>query len=198
MLAVYIDFKSPASYLALGPTCALAERLGIEVTWRAFRTRQRDIPEQVGDRKVALSHRRVRAQALRATHIKYAALQGIDLVFPPVAYEADLALGVFCEISGDPIDYIRAAFSAYWDSHLDLNDERVVTGLIASSRVEHSGALSTAMTSLGAAQEKAEAGDIFDAPAYVIDQQIFIGRQHLPWIEQIARSGSGVASISAT
>ena len=188
MLTVYIDFKSPASYLALDPTLALAGRLGIAVSWQPFRTYERDIPDQVVDESVALTHRRVRAEAVRATHIKYAGLRGIDLRFPPVAHDTDLALGVLSGLSGDPIDYIRAAFAAYWDRHLDLNTEQVVADLIRTSGVTHSGALSTAAAALYADQAEAEEQGVVDAPAYVIDGQVFIGRQHLPWIEEIARS----------
>ncbi len=186
MLTVYIDFKSPGSYLALQPTVDLGQRLGIELTWRPFRTFERDIPDQVADESVALRHRRVRAEALRATHIRYAALRGIDLRFPPTPMGTELALGVLCEIIGDPIDYIRGAFSAYWDSHRDLNDEAVVREIIAASGLSHGGDLSNALASLDAAQAEAEEQGVVDAPAYVIDQQVFVGRQHLPWVEEIA------------
>ena len=188
MLTVYIDFKSPASYLALEPTMALAERLAMAVTWRAFRTVGRDIPAQGTDESVARTHHRVRAEAQRATHIRYAGIRGIDLRFPPVAHDTDLALGVLCEVRGDPVDYIRAAFSAYWESHLDLNSERVVRDILQSSGVSHGGVLSAALATLDRVQGEAEAEGIVDAPAYVINQQIFVGRQHLPWIEEIARS----------
>ena len=188
MLTVYIDFKSPASYLALEPTIALAERLAMAITWRAFRTADRDIPAQGTDESVARRHQRVRAEAQRATHIRYARIRGIDLRFPPVAHDTDLALGVLCELGGDPVDYIRAAFSAYWESHLDLNSERVVRAILQASGVSHGGVLSAALATLDRVQGEAEAGGIVDAPAYVIDQQVFIGRQHLPWVEEIARS----------
>jgi 2-hydroxychromene-2-carboxylate isomerase len=193
MLTVYIDFKSPASYLALDPTLALAERVGIAVSWRPFRTHERDIPDQVEDESVARTHRRVRAEATRATHIKYAVLRGMDLRFPTVAHDTDLALGILSELSGDPIDYIRAAFAAYWERHLDLNTESVVVDLIKTSGVSHGGTLSTALASLDAAQAEAEEQGVVDAPAYVIDGQVFIGRQHLPWIEETARSTARAA-----
>lgn len=96
--------------------------------------------------------------------------------------------GVLCGISGNPIDYIRVAFSAYWDSQRDLNSAQVVRDIIETSGASYGGELSTALDSLGAAQQHAEAEVIVHAPAYVIDGQIFIGRQHLPWIEEIARS----------
>lgn len=35
------------------------------------------------------------------------------------------------------------------------------------------------------AQNIAEEAGIVEAPAYVIENQLFIGREHLPWIEEI-------------
>ena len=187
MLDVYIDFKSPGSYLALEPTLALAKRTGIELQWRPFKTHERDIPNQGTDETLAMTHHRVRTQSLRDTHIKYANLRGIDLRFPPVVNQTDLALGVLSEIRGDPISFIMAAFAAYWDTHQDLNANTIVSGIISSSGVSHSGDLTGALASFQAAQAQAEALDIVNAPGYVIDQQLFIGRQHLPWIERIAK-----------
>ena len=183
MITVYIDFKSAACHLALRPTLALIDRHGLDVAWRAFRTFERDVPDEVADETVAQTHRRVRDAARRAMHLKYAAILGVDLQFPPVAGDADLALGALCEMAGDPIEFIKAAFAAYWDQRLNLNDENVVARLIQTSRAPYSGDLSSAREALDAAQEQAEADGIVDAPAYVIGDQIFIGRQNFPWIE---------------
>jgi 2-hydroxychromene-2-carboxylate isomerase len=35
-LIVYIDYKSPYAYLAIDPTYAIEDELGIEVDWRPF------------------------------------------------------------------------------------------------------------------------------------------------------------------
>ena len=46
---VYIDIKSPYACLALAPTLAMAERLGIEIDWRPFVL---DIPSYLGSAKL--------------------------------------------------------------------------------------------------------------------------------------------------
>ena len=51
-LIVYLDYKSPYAYLAIAPTYALAEALGIEIDWRPFTL---DIPSYLGSAK--LNHR---------------------------------------------------------------------------------------------------------------------------------------------
>ena len=188
MLTVYIDFKTPGAYLAIEPTLKLAERLKLDLQWRPFRTVERDIPPLSGHESVGESHRRVRAASQRALAINYAAHQGIDLNFPKQSGSTDLALGVLAEIDSDPLPFIRGAFNAYWQAHVDLNDMAVVHALLQDSGVSYSGRLAEAKTSLVRAQDEAEQIGIVGAPAYLIADQIFVGREHLPWIEELARA----------
>ena len=48
-LIVYIDYKSPYAYLAVAPTCAMADELGIEIDWRPFTL---DIPSYLGSARL--------------------------------------------------------------------------------------------------------------------------------------------------
>lgn len=191
MLTVYIDFKSPAAYLALKPTLDLSSRLSLPLDWRPFQTVKRDVPKLGKEETVGESHRRVRAASQRSLAIKYAGHQGIDLKFPPQPGVTDLALGVLAELEGDPLSFIQAAFEAYWQDHADLNDPAIVRDMIAASGVVYTGDLNTAHESLELALQQAEEVGIVGAPAYVIDEQIFVGREHLPWIEEIARAKAG-------
>lgn len=189
MLTVYIDFKSAPAYLAIAPTLALAKRLDLPLDWRPFKTIERDVPRLGKQETVGESHRRVRAASQRALNIKYAAHQGIELRYPEILAASDLALGVLVGIEGDKLPFLRAAFEAYWVGHADLDNEGVVADLIAKSGAAYAGSLSEARDQFETAQEYAENAGIVGAPAYVIDEQIFVGREHLPWIEEIARAG---------
>ena len=91
-------------------------------------------------------------------------------------------------IEGDPLPFIRAAFKAYWKKHEDLDDLQIVQGLIHETGTQVSVDPSKGRILLDAAQEQAEEAGIVGAPAYVIADQIFVGREHLPWIEEIALS----------
>ncbi|MEM7328888.1 MAG: DsbA family protein [Pseudomonadota bacterium] len=185
MLTVFIDFKSPAAYLALQPTCALAQRHDLTIDWRPFRSVERDIPKLGKEETVGESHRRVRAAALRRQAVKYAHHQGIDLKFPQQPGATDLALGVLATWSGDPLPFINAAFKAYWEDHANLDDPKIVTSLLHS--LGHADAINpeTVAQALEAALEAADEIGIVGAPGYLIDDQIFVGREHLPWIEDI-------------
>jgi 2-hydroxychromene-2-carboxylate isomerase len=56
MLTVYINFKSPASYLAIKPVLALVERHGIVLEWKAFRSSEREVPTITDNPLVANMH----------------------------------------------------------------------------------------------------------------------------------------------
>ena len=189
MLKVYLDFKSPASYLALAPTQNLVAQTGIEVSWHPFSTIEGNLPKAKSNETVGESHRRVRAEARRATHIKYAAHQGIDLSFPEPRGETSLALGAMALLGEDPTAFMEAAFEAYWAKHANLDDVSVVNDLLAKAgyalTIEDPAAVRATMQ---VAQTTAEENGIVDAPAYLIDDQLFIGREHLPWINDIIQS----------
>lgn len=188
MLTVFIDFKSPEAMLAITPTLDLADRLQLQVTWHPFLTKARDIPILGKTETVGESHRRVRAASQQALAIKYASLQGIDLQFPAKASDTDLALAVLADLDGDPLPFIRAAFDAYWTAHADLNDRSVVQDIIAQTTSHYTGDFDVAAARLDAAMDHADQVGIVGAPGYLIDGQVFVGREHLPWIEEIARA----------
>jgi 2-hydroxychromene-2-carboxylate isomerase len=60
-----------------------------------------------------------------------------------------------------------------------------VRDLIAKTGSTVSADLASARGALAAAQDAAEEAGIVGAPAYVIADQIFVGREHLPWIEEL-------------
>lgn len=185
MLTIYIDFKCPASYLALQPTQALLRRLGRRARWAPFRSAERETPSVGSSAEVIESHRRVREASRRALFEKYAALRGIELRFPEKPIATDLALGALGEMQGERESYVEAAFEAFWRDNVDLDDTGVVTALIKQSGAPHRGDLSTARETAAAVQKDAEALGVFDTPFYVVGDQVFYGRENLPWIEEI-------------
>ena len=191
MLTVYIDFKSPASYLAINPVLALAERHGIALAWKPFQTVEREVPTVTDNASVAQMHRQVRAASRRTIHQKYAAHQGINLQFPESAGNTDLALGALALIGSDPLAFVEATFAAYWTDHADLNDPAVLAPLIART-VSKDFAFDEKnfIDALESSQAETEELGIVDAPAFIIQDQLFIGREHLPWIEDIIRTGT--------
>lgn len=185
MLDIYLDFKSPAAYLAMQPSLAFLAARPVPVQWRPFRVRERDVPQRGADETVGQSHRRVRAESRRRIFLHYAAVQGIEMTFPETRHGTDLALGALAEIDGDRLAFVEACFAAYWSQHADLDDAGVVAALLAASGAVHSGDLSATRDRLEAALEEAEAAGVVDTPGYLIAGENFVGREHLPWIGDI-------------
>jgi 2-hydroxychromene-2-carboxylate isomerase len=187
MLTVVIDFKSPASYLALEPTLALARETGVPIDWVPFSVRPFSVPQEQADETVGERHRRVRAIAQRETHLHYAAVQGRGMHFSKTPAGSDTALATIAGIDGDPVPFIRAAFAAYWAEQADLDDEMVVTALFSSLHMALPD-LQSARAKLLSIRAKAKESGIFEAPSYVIADQLFVGREHLPWIRSLIQT----------
>ena len=179
MLQVFVDFKSPAAYLALKPTRALASDLGLTVIWRPIKTTQHAVPQIQPDEDQGTSHRRVRAQARQQVHLHYASIQSLPMRFPTRFCETDLALGVLDALSCETVEvvdaFVTAAFEAYWSDHADLDQGSVVAGVLSACEMkagltdEVQKTLPARLSSIAAVAH--EAG-VVDAPAYLVEGQV--------------------------
>lgn len=186
MLRIYIDFKSPAACLAMAPTFVLAQKLGLTFEYLPFRTRQSAIPAPKSEETKGETHRRVRALAQREMHLKYAVLQGTEMKFRDEPGETDMALAALLYAQSLPEKFMQAAFAAYWAGPQNLNDTAVVKALLDGAGHDASSFDARKyLAELDAVGQEAEALGVIDTPAYVIDGQIFIGREHLPWLETL-------------
>lgn len=196
-MRLYIDFQSPASCLAMAPTLALVQRCGVRIEYLPFKTSQQPVPRRRDDETVGESHRRTRAASRRDIHLKYAAIQGTPMVFPQTFAQTDLALAALLYVRDEPLAFIQAAFNAYWQHHRDLNDAAVVRQLLrehgydeaAFDREHWLGELDRCLA-------EATEANVIDAPCYLIEEQLFIGREHLPWIEALLCGNSPHSKLS--
>lgn len=183
-LQVFIDFKSPAAYLAQQPTRALAQELGVALDWQPINTRQKPIPTESVDEDVSARHRRVRAIARRDTHLHYAKVQNLPMHFPESPGSTDLALAVLAAL--DVRDaFVSRAFDAYWQDNLNLNDPEIVQSLLDPGALDMNTVTHAAEERLREADQRALDLGVIDAPGYVIGDDVFIGREHLPWIREL-------------
>ena len=195
-MQLYIDFKCPAAYLALHPTLALGEQLGVPISWHPIRKYESRLLQEKPDEEVSTRHRRVRAVARQKTHQLYASVQNLPLQFRNPPTNTDMALAALCYLTerGDnPLPFIKAAFAAYWTGDTDLNDAREVIALLGATAITDRDEIGDgARTRLEAALRKAEENGIFTSPTYVVQdvvsEQVFVGREHLPWIRELLQS----------
>ena len=184
MLTIYVDFKCPGSCLALEPVLSLIADTGVEARWLPFSTRPFTVPADKPYETVGERHRRVRAIARRDVHLHYAGVQGRTMHFAERPHGSDTALAALAAIEGDPVPFIHAAFTAYWEEGADLDNPGVVASLCAKCDLE--------TPDFGGGAEKRDtirdnALDlgVFDTPSFMIADQLFLGREHLPWIRSL-------------
>jgi 2-hydroxychromene-2-carboxylate isomerase len=185
---IYIDFKSPASYLAIKPTVRLLDRHQLKVEWLPYQTKQESVPKWHSEESTGDSHRRVRAKARRDTHLMYAKAQGVSMRFPVECGGTDLALAALTYAKESPLAFLQVGFEAYWVDNMNLNDREVVSELLKKSgNNENLWDSAKSLAQLDVCQREAEEFGIVDAPAFVVDSQIFIGREHLPLIDSMLK-----------
>jgi 2-hydroxychromene-2-carboxylate isomerase len=189
MLNLYIDFKSPAAYLAMKPALNLIASTGLAVKWLPFAVKQSVIPIEQQDETKGETHRRVRAEQRQQMHALYAELSNTEMHFPTKAKSTDLALNVLANLTQDPTAFISRAFSAYWVQDSDLNDPAVVEQLVREVGLPFNAEL-LLPTAMDACLVQALEKGVFDVPAFVFADQMFIGREHMPWLRELAASFS--------
>ena len=203
-LSVMLDIRHPTAYLALHPAAALASELGIEINWLPLVVPPLLPPSTPGpedDR--GTRHRRYRAQAIARDIETYAEVQGLvprDYYRDPDPAAINLAwLWVRDQHRDRLLPWLAEAFRAYWALELDPSSEEEVAGLIDSLDGDRSKFLAWCIDDgpLAAsllADELRERG-LFGVPCYVVEDEVFLGRQHLPMIRWILDGRRGPVPI---
>lgn len=185
-VTIYIDFKSGPAYLAMKPTLELLQRRRIAATWLPFESRVPAANPQRDGETRGETHLRVRQEQRRATCLKYAAIQGTTMVYPETPGSTRCALVALLYAQPEPLPFIAAAFAAYWRDNLDLDDPAVVAQLLQQAGCDAAGFdAANYATALEDGQLQAEELGVFDTPMYLVGDEMFLGREQLPWIESL-------------
>ena len=193
-LTATLDIKSPESYLALGPTRALARDLGIEVDWLPVVTAPPRPAPEGNDR--GSRHKQHRATYRARDLARYAKVAGLTLFDPERNPDSTLAGMAMLAAKGHSTSalhaFLDAAFERYWKAELNLEDPEALAALLRGSGVDGFSRDADAFESLQASL--ATAG-LYDAPGYLIEEDVFLGRAHLPMIRWILEGRVGPGPI---
>ena len=199
-LIVYLDVKSPYAFVSVKPTLALERELELQFDWRPYTL---DIPSYLGSARkkngaVVESSGRSRAiwNAIRYAYMdarRYAELQGYTLKGTEKIWDSSLAnMGIlFVNLYfRDRIpDYLEAVFPPFWRRELDIEDISVIKDCLEMAGVDSSD-FQTFVTRAGKQMHdhildhRFEAG-MYGVPTYVLDNSVFFGREHLPYIRWV-------------
>ncbi|HZP45132.1 MAG TPA: DsbA family protein [Candidatus Binataceae bacterium] len=202
-LIVAVDFKNPYSYLALGPTRAMSRELGVPIDWRPFLVSpwQRRTLSAADDR--ATRHRALRSAYAEREVAIYADTLGVSLRGLYRGSNSTLAAIGLLWAKRFALEaaerFVVNVFGGYWREELDIEDPAAITSRLAEAGVpikgfdgflEHEG-----VAALERVRNELIDTGLFDVPAYQLDGEIYIGRQHLPTIRALMAAGNAARSL---
>jgi 2-hydroxychromene-2-carboxylate isomerase len=199
-ITVYSDYKSPYAYLAKDLAYALEHDLPVRLDWLPYALR---IEEAYGTARVDENRRVVEedrnAHQWRRVRYSYmdcrraASKRGLIIRGTRKVWDSSLAsIGMlYAKQQGDAVfrRYHDRVFERFWKRELDIEDATVVAGVLAES-----GAATDAFPTFAAGEGReafdrvcraAEEAGVFGVPTFVIDGELFWGREHLPEIRQM-------------
>ncbi len=199
-LTTYIDVKSPYAYLALAPVRALCAEHGVAIDWLPYVL---DIPSYLGSarldpasgrvlesertesqwRKVRYAYMDVRRQANRAGLV----IRGTQKIWSTEL--ASIALLYAKQRAPECIDvFLDALFAPFWRRELDLERGEVLEGALREAGIDASGfakfVAPAGRAQLATVMEEAHARGVFGVPSFVLDGELFWGREQLPLIAE--------------
>jgi len=208
-LAVYIDLKSPYAYLAIDPTRAMADSQGVSIDWRPFTL---DIPSYLGSAKLDVNGRKVEkaertpqqwsgVRYAYADARRYANLTGKTTRGTVKIWDSSLAgiAMLWAKRRGrDALDrFLDQAYPIFWRRDLDIEDVPSLERVMGEADIEATG-FAAFLEGEGRAEhdrinEAAFAAGVFGVPTFVVEDEAWFGREHLPRIEWILSGRPGAA-----
>lgn len=194
-IQLYIDHKSPYAYLAIAPAWELERDFNVKLDWLPYTL---DIPDFLGSAEVgndgtviaenrsAHQWRRVKYSYMDAR--RYANLRGLTIRGPQKIWDSSLSgIGLlWAKAHGGVRAYNDIVYERFWQRALDIEDIGVVEGVLVEAGIDTAG---FATWAAGEGRElhdrvrvEAEVQGIFGVPAFVLDGELFWGREHLALI----------------
>lgn len=204
-LAVYIDLKSPYAYIAVDPTRAMARALGVEIDWRPFTL---DIPSYLGSAKLAKDGKKVESSkrtpeqwsgvkyAYRDAR-RYAALTGKTVRGTIKIWDSSRAgiAMLWAKKKGALESFVDVAYPPFWRRELDIDDWAVLEAKLAEAGVDVAGfrewAEGPGRALHDRTNEEAFDAGVYGVPTYLVEDEMWFGREHLPRIAWILGGRDG-------
>jgi 2-hydroxychromene-2-carboxylate isomerase len=195
-VTVYSDYKSPYAYLAKDPTYELERSGGVRLEWRPYIL---DIPSYLGSARLdeagrvteesrnAHQWRRVRYSYMDCR--REAAKRGLVIRGTQKIWDSTLAAAgmLFAQASGAAVfrRYHDTVFERFWRRELDIEDADAIAAVLAEAGAG-SGFQEWApegRARVATLAREAEAAGVFGVPSFILDGELFWGREHLPEIK---------------
>jgi 2-hydroxychromene-2-carboxylate isomerase len=205
-LTVYIDYKSPYAYLAKDPVYELARDFGVTLDWLPYIL---DIPSFLGSAKLddggrvveenrnAHQWRRVRYSYMdcrRQARKRGLVIRGTQKIWDSTLAGAGL---LYAKRHGEAVlrRYNDLVFERFWKRELDIENPEVIRAVLTEAGAD-TAALPGYLAGRGPQDlheicQAAEAAGVFGVPTFVVEGELFWGREHLPDIREMLRAATG-------
>ena len=196
-ITLYSDYKSPYAYLAVAEADRLERDYDAEILWRPYIL---DIPAYLGAAKVdkdgkVLSEARNAHQWRRVKYSymdvrRYANRAGLTIRGPRKIFDSTTAgTGMlYAQAHGVFRPYHDLVFERFFKRELDIEDAAAVGAALAEAGADLAGwdayAAEDGPAEVRRIQTEAEELGVFGVPTFVLDGEIYWGREHLPLIEE--------------
>ena len=194
-LTTYIDYKSPYAYLAKDLVYELEREFPVRVDWLPYVL---DIPSFLGSARVDDSGRVIEEErnAHQWRRVRYSYMdcrrqarkRGLVIRGPQKIWDSTLAACgmLYAKRQCDTVlrRYHDITFERFWRRELDIEHPDVVGAVLAASGADTAGfpaySVGEWRKELDRICRAAEAIGVFGVPSFVIDGELFWGREHLP------------------
>ena len=207
-LAVYIDLKSPYAFISILPTRDMAVALGVPIDWRPFTL---DIPSYLGSAKLdkkgrVASSKRTPQQWTGVRYAyrdarRYASLRENTLRGTEKIWDSSLAgiAMLWAKQQGSEVfdRFLDCVYPPFWRRELDIEDRSVLESVLREAGASVQGFAEFA-DGPGRDQHDTINRDAFDAgvfgvPTYLVADEMWFGREHLPRVAWLLSGGEGRA-----
>jgi len=199
-VTAYIDYKSPYAYLAKDLAYELERDFPVRIDWLPYVL---DIPSFLGSARVDENGRVIEEErnAHQWRRVRYSYMdcrrqarkRGLVIRGPQKIWDSTLAsIGMlYAKPKGDAVlrRYHDLTFERFWKRELDIEDPGVIVAVLAEAGAEPMGfsayAAGEGTVELSRICHAAEALGVFGVPSFVVGDELFWGREHLPDIRAI-------------
>jgi 2-hydroxychromene-2-carboxylate isomerase len=183
---LWLDLRSPYSFLAKDPAYALETEFGVALRLRPFSL---EIAGAVNLNDPAAMARGLRKiKYLYADARRFANPRGITLLGPKKIFDQKLVhlAWLYAEKSGRGRALVDLAYPRFFKRELDYEDRGAIDALLKEAGVDPAGfetfVAGEGPDELAAHQAEAEKQGVFAVPTFVVDGELFWGQDRLDFV----------------
>ena len=183
---LWLDLKSPYSFVAKDPAYALEKETGVTLRLRPFTL---DIASGVNPNDPAALQRGFRKiKYLYADVRRFAGPRGLTILGPKKIFDTKLVhmAWMYADRAGKGRALLDLAYPRFFKRELDYEDRAAVDALLKEVGVDPSGfgayISGEGPGALAKHQQEAEAAGVFAVPTFVVDGELFWGQDRIDFV----------------